>query len=79
MEAHGGVPDPRYAAAIAAAIKSANRSQASIARETGMSEATLSRRLNGLDPFKLPEVHRIAAVLGTTASQLLADAERGAA
>lgn len=49
---------------IAEAIRSAGETQMTIAQATGIPQATLSRRLNGLTPFTVAEIGAIASVLG---------------
>ena len=63
-------------AAVRGAIAQAGLSQAEAADQTGLSINTLSRRINGTLPFTWPELVRIGAITGVTASDLAATAER---
>lgn len=55
---------------IAAAIRTAERSQTWVADSAGMTPATLRRKLRGGE-FTIPEVARIARVLGVAPVTLL--------
>lgn len=65
---------------VAAEIKVLARelgvSQGLLAEQARMSRASLSLKLNGRRDMTLPEVERLAAVLGTTPQDLIARAER---
>lgn len=58
-------------------INASTRTWEQAAERSGMSLTTLKRNLNGAS-FTIPNLDRLAAVLGTTASALLAEAERDA-
>lgn len=66
---------------VAAVIKSMARelgiSQTELAARARMSRASLSLKLNERRDLTLPEVERLAAVLGTTVRDLLVRAEHG--
>lgn len=65
---------------VAAEIKALARElgvpQGLLAEKARMSRASLSLKLNGRRDMTLPEVERLAAVLGTTPQDLIARAER---
>ncbi|MGV3564209.1 MAG: helix-turn-helix domain-containing protein [Nocardioides sp.] len=69
----------RLAAVVSTAIQDAKRSQRSIAEETGIPIATLSRRLTGHSPFTIPEVAAIADAIGVSVIELVLRAERSPA
>lgn len=68
---------------VAAAIKGMAReqgvSQTELATRARMSRASLSLKLNERRDLTLPEVERLAAVLGTSVRELLDQVERSAA
>ncbi|WP_243061199.1 helix-turn-helix transcriptional regulator [Nocardioides sp. SR21] len=66
----------RTAIAVQAAIEAAGQTQLGVAEESGIPRTTLIRRLRGLSAFTVAELEAIAAVLGTTVSNLLAAAEQ---
>jgi hypothetical protein len=66
----------RVAAAIRAEMAVQQCSPAALAELLGVAEAGLARRLrDGVPPFDLVEVERVATWLGTNASTLLAHAD----
>lgn len=65
----------RVAAEVRASIARKGISQATVAEQAHMSNASLSRKLKGQYPFGVGELHAIAPLLDTTASAMLAAAE----
>lgn len=64
---------------ISQRLEAADISQRSVSADTGIALTTLSRRLAGKSPFGIDELEAIAALLGTTISDLVAEAEGVAA
>lgn len=62
--------------AVRGALAAAGFTQAEAAEGVGVALNTFSRRINGLLPFTWPEIVRVAALTGTTPSELAAQAER---
>jgi len=50
-----------------------------LAETASIPRTTLLRRLDGTTPFTIPELERVAVVLGTTVPQILSDARGTAA
>lgn len=65
----------RVAAEVRASIARKGVSQSVVAEQSGMSGASLSRKLKGQYPFGVDELLAIAPLLDTTASGILAAAE----
>jgi len=66
----------KVAAEVRASLARSGMPQSDLAQATGMSNASLSRKLKGRQPFYLDELMMIAPILGTSASALVAAAER---
>lgn len=64
---------------VAARLASAGISVKAASEATGIPRATLIRRLSGHSPFDTTQLERIATLIGTKPSELMAEAERGAA
>lgn len=72
--------DTRTATAkrVAAAIEAAGETKLGIAEKTHIPRTTLLRRLAGVTPFYVDELHAIAGVLGVSVVDLLPDGEDAA-
>lgn len=64
----------RVGANVRAELARRKTSQAAIAVVLGMSQAAVSRRLNGTVPFGVDELSRVAATLDVPLSRLIQDA-----
>ena len=69
----------RVAAAIRAEMAAQRRTSEALARELGVTEPTVSARLDGQIPFDLVELERVAGWLGLAPSELVARADERAA
>lgn len=67
------------ATVVALRVEESGLSRRQLSDRTGIPFSTLTRRLNGLSPFVVTELHAIASVLGTTVKTLVAEAEERAA
>jgi transcriptional regulator with XRE-family HTH domain len=65
--------------AVSNALKDAGISQREAADRSGIPITTLSRRLTGNSPFLVTELAVLAAMVGTSVSELIATAETSAA
>lgn len=65
--------------AIRLHLAAKNRTQVWLARQIGVSQFWIGRRMNSATIFTVEDVDRVASVLGTSFEQLLADAEAVAA
>jgi transcriptional regulator with XRE-family HTH domain len=76
---HQNQPPSHFGAEVAARIKAAGLTYDDVCEGARIPKATLSRRLNDPTPsFNVGELHRIAALLGTTAGAILSDIENAA-
>lgn len=64
---------------VAAALRDAGISQRTAAEQAGIPLTTLTRRLTGRAPLLITELASLAALCGTTPSELMARAEEKAA
>lgn len=62
----------RVAASVTAAMEAGGHSQKSMAEATGIPRVTLIRRLRGVSPFTVTELHAIASELGVPVEDLTA-------
>lgn len=67
-------PTEAVAVVVRDAMGRADESAKHLAEVTLIPRTTLVRRLAGQSPFTIPELERIASVLETTVTQILADA-----
>lgn len=67
-------PTEAVAGAVRAAMEQVGESSKHLAEVTLIPRTTLVRRLAGTSPFTIPELERIASALGTTVTQILAEA-----
>lgn len=67
-------PTEAVAEVVRGTMEQAGESAKHLAEVTLIPRTTLVRRLAGTSPFTIPELERIASVLGTTVTQILADA-----
>lgn len=56
---------------VAAAIARSDRSKAAVAQAAGIAYTSFTRKINGHTDFLVPEIARIARVLGVPPSSLL--------
>lgn len=71
-------PTEAVARTVCAAMDRGGKSAKQLAEETHIPRTTLARRLAGQSPFTIPELEQVAAALGTTARDILTDAESAA-
>lgn len=67
-------PTEAVAEVVRGTMEQAGESAKHLAEVTLIPRTTLVRRLAGTSPFTIPELERIASALGTTVTQILADA-----
>lgn len=65
---------PKIAANIRAELGRQNKTRAALAREMGVTEMWLSRRVNAQTPFTVDDLATIAAALDVTLADLLPEA-----
>jgi transcriptional regulator with XRE-family HTH domain len=61
---------------VRAQLARAHMSQQDLVHRSGLTQSTVSRRLNGSTAFTLPELFDICAVLGMSVTDLLVSAQR---
>lgn len=71
-------PTESVAEVVREAMERVGESAKHLAEVTLIPRTTLVRRLAGTSPFTIPELERIASVLGTTVTQILAEASAAA-
>ncbi len=64
-------PTPKIAANIRAELGRQNKTRAALAREMGVTEMWLSRRVNAQTPFTVDDLATIAAALDVPMADLL--------
>ncbi len=67
-------PTPQIAANIRAELGRQNKTRAALAREMGVTEMWLSRRVNAQTPFTVDDLATIAAALDVPMADLLPEA-----